>query len=71
MDLIWIIAIALITYTYFGVPSGIEPYARLQSYGHPYYWKLRYLAGGRAGDCHYKHYDNKCNCVRKNVIYLD
>ena len=76
MDILWFIAMALITYVYFTQPAlaigaRVEPFARLRSYGHPYYWKLRNLPGGKAGDCHYKHYDSKCNCITKNVIYLD
>lgn len=65
LDIILLILLGIITYTYFGVP--LEPFSnsREQSYGWPYYWKIN--------NCCEKHYDNynkMTNCVHRNVIYL-
>lgn len=67
LDIILLILLGIITYTYFGVP--IEPFSsvREKSYGWPYYWKINNSCGCKK---HCENYNQMEDCIHRNVIYL-
>jgi len=69
LDIILLVLLGIITYTYFGVP--LEPFAssRNKSYGWPYYWKVNNLSEKCCGK-HCESYNKMEDCIHRNVIYL-
>ena len=64
LDIILLILLGIITYTYFGVPIELFSSVREKSYGWPYYWN------NCGCNKHYESYNKMEDCVHRNVIYL-
>ena len=69
LDIILLSLLVFVTYTHFGKRFEGFANSREKSYGWPYYWKRRNLPSKYCGK-HYTHYNNMCDCIRQNVIYL-